>query len=119
MKKLQQLIPLFFLLLVEIICHAQNAKIDSLKAVLKIVKEDTDKVNTLNTVAWELRGLNPDTSIILSSEALMIAEKNKWMWGIGNSDKFLGAFSYFKGDYPNAIIYYSKALKIYDELDSG
>ena len=31
---------------------AQQTKIDSLLAALKTAKEDTDKVNTLNALAW-------------------------------------------------------------------
>ena len=44
--------------------------IDSLKTRLEKDLHDTDRVKTLNGLAWTLRNINPDTSIILSSEAL-------------------------------------------------
>src|ERR1700678_3178923 len=69
-----------------------RAKIDSLEAVLKIAKEDTNKVNTLNNLAGRLRDINPDTSIILSSQALQLAEKIKWQFGIANAELSLGTF---------------------------
>ncbi|MBC7864782.1 MAG: tetratricopeptide repeat protein, partial [Bacteroidia bacterium] len=96
---------------------SQNKKIDSLKILLKTDKEDTNKVNHLNNFGWELRQSNPDTAIIISNQALAIAEKVDWKKGIANAFGHLGAYNYIKADYPKALHYYFKALKMAEELE--
>ncbi len=87
---------------------------------------DTNKINTLNALAWELKSTNPDTAIILSSQALAMAEKlpsttpstlgQPSTIFIANSLRNLGAFNYLKGNYPQALQYYFKALEINERL---
>jgi len=96
--------------------NAQNAKIDSLVTLLKTDKEDTNKVNHLNELGWELKNSNPDTAIIVSSHALLAAEKLEWKKGIASSLNQLGIYSTIKADYPSALDYYLKALKVDEEL---
>src|SRR3989442_861053 len=90
------------------------AKIDSLQAVLKTAKEDTNKVNVLNEIAREFMNFNPDTSIVLSSGALQLAKKLNWQLGIGKSHHSLGVFSWMKGDFSLSLEHYSKALAMCD-----
>ena len=99
-----------------IISHAQQAAIDSLIARLEQNLHDTDRVKTLNDLAWELRYTNPDSAFILTSEALSIAEVYDWRLGIAQSNKQLGIFIWMKGDFPKALEYHFKALKIDKEL---
>src|SRR3990172_8269570 len=68
-------------------------KVDSLSARLHQSLHDTDRVNTLNALAWELRRNNPDTAIILSAQALKLAKKHDWHEGIGQSYHQLGEFN--------------------------
>ncbi|MEK6615010.1 MAG: tetratricopeptide repeat protein [Bacteroidota bacterium] len=95
---------------------SQQSPIDSLLALIKKDKEDTNKVTHFNILAWELSSSNPDTSIILSKQALSLAEKVQWKKGIANSYGHLGTYYYFKADYPKALDYYLKALRIDEEL---
>ena len=95
---------------------AGKTVIDSLTARLQSELHDTNRVKTLNDLAWELMYANPDTAIILSSEALSIAEPREWQSGIANSIGQLGTFNWLKGDYPKALEYYFKALKMNEEL---
>jgi serine phosphatase RsbU (regulator of sigma subunit) len=136
------------LLLSSMLCFSQQTKIDSLKAFLKnintnissefspviageehLVKPDTILINTLNALAWELKSNNPDTAIILSTQALKLAitienetKKSTLKLAaqkcIANSYQRLGAFNYFKGDYPLSLDYYFKALKIWESLNN-
>ena len=96
-----------------------QALIDSLLPVLKAAKEDSSKVNTLNAIAWEMKSMKPDTSIILSTEALQLAEKIKWELGVGRSHRNLGVFFNFKGDNIHALAHYAKALETCDELEKS
>jgi serine phosphatase RsbU (regulator of sigma subunit) len=114
-------IKYLFILLTLSCCYstslAQQAKVDSLQNVLKTAKEDTSKVNTLNVLAWELKNNNPDTSIILSTQALLLAQKNKYPKGIVQCYHNLGVFNYFKGNYALSLDYDFKALKIRESFN--
>ncbi|MBI4648516.1 MAG: SpoIIE family protein phosphatase, partial [Bacteroidia bacterium] len=91
-------------------------KVDSLILLLKTDHEDTSKVNHLNDLGWELMYQNPDTSIILGKRALALSKKLRWEKGIANSYGNFGAYNYLKGDYPKALDYYFKALKLDDVI---
>ncbi|HEX7414206.1 MAG TPA: tetratricopeptide repeat protein [Bacteroidia bacterium] len=94
----------------------QNKKIDSLQALLKTDKQDTNKVKHLSDLGWILKQSNPDTAIILGNQALSIAEKTEWKKGIAKSLSNLGTYYRLKGNYLKALDYFLKALKIDEEL---
>ncbi|MBN4051590.1 tetratricopeptide repeat protein [bacterium AH-315-M05] len=108
-----------------------TAVIDSLKKVLKTTKEDTTRIKTLNELAWELKYNNPDTAILLSTQALELSEElmrgfskrrislplGRAKVGLSQSHNNLGVFNYFKGNYPIALNHYNKALKINNQLN--
>lgn len=98
MKYFLRLISLLFLcgVLFNSVQAQNQQKIDSLLNVLKTAKEDTNKVNRLNAIGWELMNINPDTSILLSTQALQLAEKNQWKKGIANSYNQLGWFNFLE-----------------------
>ncbi|MBC7864795.1 MAG: tetratricopeptide repeat protein [Bacteroidia bacterium] len=96
---------------------SQNRKIDSLKNLLRADKEDTNKVNNLNNLGWEFRRSNSDTSIVLSNQALTVAEKIGWKKGIARSLNFLGYFYKANADYSKALDCYSKALQLNKEMN--
>ena len=97
-------------------CIGQQTKIDSLRIQLKSDKEDTNKVNHLNALGWQLMYNDPDTSIILGNQSLQLAEKLNWKKGIASSLGNQGVYCWLKTDYPQALDYYLKALKIDEEL---
>src|SRR3990172_7155041 len=120
-----------------------QSKTDSLLSLVKIDNadsqlsnlptfqlSDTNKVNHLNALGWELMYNNPDTSIILGNQALALCDV--MLSGVeastinhqpstinhfkSNSLGNLGAYYYLKADYPRALDYYLKALKVDEEL---
>jgi tetratricopeptide (TPR) repeat protein len=93
--------------------------IDSLKQVLRIAKEDTDIVNTLNSLAWKLRVVNTDTAIILSTQALELSEKIKFTKGIARSQHNLGQYHDNIGNFEVALNHYVKALSVWEMVDEG
>ena len=119
MKYFLRLISLLFLcgVLFNSVQAQNQQKIDSLLNVLKTAKEDTNKVNHLNAIGWELMNINPDTSILLSTQALQIAEKNQWKKGIANSYNQLGWFNFLKGEFSFALEHYNKAIALWDQLN--
>jgi serine phosphatase RsbU (regulator of sigma subunit) len=104
-------------LLFPLLALGQNRTIDSLKARLGCTLADTGRVNTLNTFAWELKNVNPDSAITLSTEALLLAEKRGWGKGIGISEKELSWFNKLLGNSQSALDYAFKALAIWEKLE--
>lgn len=81
--------------------------------------KDSAQVNELNTQALQLSSTNPDSAILLSDQALAIAEKIRFEPGIGKSNHQLALFWNIKGDYPKAFQYYSIALSTWEALENS
>ncbi len=98
------------------ISFAQQNPIDSLQKSLASAKADTSKINALNGLSWEFRNINPDTAIVLSSQALQLSQKAAWTKGIANSARQLGWFNYLKGDYKLGLSHLLRALTAFEEM---
>ena len=99
------------------VCCAQNQRImDSLLHVLKTTKEDTNKVNALNSLGIALIGSNPDTSIILGKQALSLSEKVVSKKHIANSYHVIARANYRKGNYISSLENNFKALSLREAL---
>jgi PAS domain S-box-containing protein len=93
------------------------------------VWSDTIRIKTLNNLSWELMYNNPDTAIILSTQALDLSmtlsktEKIQSQLGrtremcIANSYHLLAMLNGEKGNYSLALNYNFKALKIRESLN--
>lgn len=120
--------PLIYILFVisNSFCFSQKSKTDSLLSLIRKDKEDTNKVIHLNALARGLVQNNPDTAIILGNEALSLSMKISALpnpklaldgkKGMAASLNNLGVFATIKANYPKALDYYFKALKICEEL---
>ena len=86
--------------------------IDSLKSQLQENLHDTARAEILNGMAWEIMYSNPDSAIALCTEALEIAKKANWQYGITSCTGDLGSFNWMKGDYSEALSYYMEALRL-------
>jgi signal transduction histidine kinase len=95
--------------------HGQQ-KIDSLFTVLKTLKPDTAKVNTLDRLAYEFENNNPDTAIYFADEARVLAIKLNYKMGIANACYTIGTSLSHLGNYEKALKTLNDALKIYDQL---
>lgn len=91
-------------------------KIDSLEKLIAKDKEDTNKVLHLSKLSAYYQQINPDTSIILANEALLLAKKTGMVKQIPVIYTFLGAFHNQKGNYVDALLYYDMAIPIWDSL---
>jgi tetratricopeptide (TPR) repeat protein len=117
MKKAVRILIYYSVFSIHSFCFSQNFKIDSLLTLLKNDKEDTGKANILNAFAWELKNNNPDTAILLSNQALSLAEKDHWKEGIEKSYDQLGVFYWLKSDYSRALDYYFQALDEWEKSE--
>ncbi len=101
------------------LCLAQKQgqeKIDSLFSVLKVAKEDTAKVNTLNAIAFEYRSNKPDTAIYFANEALSLATKVNFKMGVADAYLWIGTAITNLGKYEKALSPLNDALRLYDQL---
>jgi len=118
MRILIMLFVIFFVLIN--VSNAQltgQAKIDSLLKELPKMKKDTNGVNLLNDLCFEYYSLNPDEGIKYGEQGLKLAEKLSWREGEAYCYNSLGVvYSFGKSDYPKALEYYGKSLKIFEEL---
>jgi tetratricopeptide (TPR) repeat protein len=115
MKYKSYLLFVLFFYSAPLISIAQQHKIDSLLAVLKSEKEDTNKVKTLNRLTFSLYARNPDTTILLAQQSITLSEKNNWKtWEAGGYCN-AGIGYMIKDNYPMALTNYTKALNI-DEM---
>jgi tetratricopeptide (TPR) repeat protein len=98
------------------VCAGQKSKADSLISLLKKSKDDSSKVFNLNELGWEIMYQNTDSSIILSEQALQLAQKLNWKRGIINSNSDLGVYYWLLGNYPVSLNYHFTALQLAEEI---
>ncbi|MBN4066141.1 tetratricopeptide repeat protein [Candidatus Amoebophilus asiaticus] len=121
---------------------AQTKLIDSLRNELSELppfsgdrgglKADTTRIKLLNTLAWQLKYQNPDTSILLGKQALSIltviarnevtkqslATKHTIQTLTANTNSNLGVCYWLKGDNPLSLSHHFKALHIRKHLNT-
>lgn len=124
------------------IIKAKNEKLDSLSNALLKVKSDTSRIRLLNTIAWEWRENNPDTSIIICGSALKLSASFFRVDTVSFADYLLynfpknhkndqfiihalsaaishqniGVYYRLKGNFKRSLEYYHIALKLWNSL---
>lgn len=94
--------------------YAQKNPIDSLKNLLKTLRENTDKVNILYQLSEES---NDDRDVLnYASQSMQLAEKLNYKKGIADASNNVGYAYMNLGDIPKALEYYHRSLKIQEEL---
>lgn len=94
----------------QLISAAQNNRIDSLRAMLKSAGEDTNKVNILNALSYELLYSNSDTTIYYATLAKNLSEKLNYTRGTASAYLRLGQAYNNLGSYDQSQLFLSKAL---------
>ena len=93
-----------------------NEHINALVKSLSTLKNDTNKVKTLNDIAFEYNKVSPYDGIKFANESIELAEKLKWELGIARANSCLGANYFSLSDFPKAYKYWLIALGINEEL---
>ncbi len=93
-----------------------QARIDSLRQQLTKSKEDSNKVKLLNDLSFTYRNINSDEGINFGMQSLSLAGRLHWKPGIARANTVMGMnYHYGKANYPKALEYYLKSLKINEE----
>jgi two-component system sensor histidine kinase UhpB len=90
--------------------------IDSVFAGLKVKENDTNKVNTINLLAYDYLGKDPNTSIYFSNEALKLSKKLNYKLGMAVAFLQMSSGKINIGNYEEALKNCNEALNLFDQL---
>jgi tetratricopeptide (TPR) repeat protein len=91
--------------------------IDSLLKELPKQKDDTNKVNILEDLAFEYyRFSMPDSGIIFGEKENALAIKINWPLGVASANNVLGACNLSKNETSKSLAYFRLALRIYEQI---
>jgi len=98
--------------------YSQDPRTDSLKSVLLTVANDSNKVNTLNLLAWEMaiNVGNYEQTLAYCNEAITVADAVDFKKGKAKAYNIIGVAYMFQGDYPKAIENYESSLEMKEEI---
>jgi serine phosphatase RsbU (regulator of sigma subunit) len=96
------------------LCSAQQANklIDSLAAVVKTQKDDTNKVNTLNLISEKCLKTQRDKALENGIEALNLAAKLAYFKGETSAFFNIGSVYYVKSNYTDALRNFTKGYEL-------
>lgn len=93
-----------------------NVAADSLAALLHNAKADTNRVNLLNDLAWELKFDDPKTAIQHLDEALVLSRQLGFLKGEGNALNYRGVVADIHGQPDLAIDFFQKSMEVRQRL---
>jgi serine phosphatase RsbU (regulator of sigma subunit)/Tfp pilus assembly protein PilF len=96
--------------------RAQQVNTDSLLAVLKTPQPDSSRVKTLNELGYAYYREEPQKTIQLATEALTLAGNANYQTGLSQAYNNIGLGYYVQGDYPQALVNWEAAMRIYELL---
>ncbi|MCK4631089.1 MAG: tetratricopeptide repeat protein, partial [Bacteroidales bacterium] len=115
-KKINSLILLSFLFCPFALFSQESSVVDSLSSVLDNSVEDTNRVNTLNSLAEELRKTDPEQANEYAEEALALSSELNYKKGIAGSYFSLGRVYRAQFNLTEARGYYLKSVQVYKEI---
>jgi signal transduction histidine kinase/Tfp pilus assembly protein PilF len=101
----------------QINAFAQAHREDSLRSLITISKEDTNKVNALAALARMYRFSKTDTAEMLAKQGLVLAEKIEYSKGQADCLSNLGVCSYARSNYRQSVAYHNSALSIREKIN--
>lgn len=112
--------PRSFLILIlfyiGVFAFTQSTKIDSLKAIVEDLEEDTARIKVLNEMAFILYRTAPEEAIKYSTDAKNLAEQVEFQPGLADAYKNIGLGYFMQGNYTEAFRNWEPALRIYEVL---
>ncbi|MEO8759890.1 MAG: sensor histidine kinase, partial [Bacteroidia bacterium] len=110
---------LFIFLITEITSFSQDKFTDSLKNLLPLAKEDTNKVFLLTDIADEITDIDFKKSIAYSTKGLELAQQLNFKKGIAQAYSTMANAYSSQSDYINCLAFNNKALEIRRELNNS
>ena len=94
----------------------ENPAADSLFRLLKTARPDTNKVNLLNDLAWELKFDDPKTATLHLDSALALARRLRFKTGEGNALNYRGVVADIHGQPDVAIDFFQQSKQVREQL---
>ena len=107
---------IFLFQLLTLTTLAQGTQLDSLKAALPALKDDTVKANMLNKLAEILWKTEPAEAIAYATEAKYISEDLNYLRGLGASYQTIGLGYFVQGNYLECLKNFDRSLEYYETL---
>ena len=79
------------------------------------IQTDSAQVDTLLKRSMDLRYVNPDSAILLSRRAVELSDDINYETGKALGFKNIGVFYYDKGDYEEALRFYTSSIRIFEK----
>jgi class 3 adenylate cyclase/tetratricopeptide (TPR) repeat protein len=79
------------------------------------VQADSSKVQALLKTSEDVRGSNPDSAILLSRQAIELADDVGYEVGKAEGFKNIGNINFDQGNFEEALVYYNRALNVYQK----
>lgn len=99
-------------------CAFLSAQItDSLEKSLTGLKEDTNKVISLNSLSSQLSRTRTTDALKYATDAAFLAQKINYKRGEAGAYSRMGIIHYYRGDLAQSLNYILKGLKIYEGLN--
>src|SRR3954471_19682345 len=106
----------FFIFLTLAVNAAAQLNIDSLKASLGESPRDSNRVKTLNRLAWNLRSIDPKMAMSYAMQSAKLAQEIHFEIGRGNAYNTIGVIHYRRGEYVEATKAHLQALTIRENI---
>ena len=107
---------LFLLFFIALQLQGQVHPIDSLKSELGRTKVDSLRVHLLEKLSYEYLYYKPDSALVYLDEALELALKNNYEYGLAKVYNRKGTYFVVRSQYPEAIQEFQKALPYYKKI---
>ena len=109
---------LLLISLLSMTASAQNRIVDSLNALLKIEKRDSNKVTLLWNLANAYNAFKPDKALSISQDALILAQHIRFTEGESRAlGSIANAFNQI-GNYPKALEFYLRKLQLEEKRNN-
>lgn len=108
-----------FLLIWSSFVFSQNERLDSLNHVLKSVKNDIERAQTLNAIADEYKSTDPQKMLVYANKALVLSQKIKYKIAEGNAHLNIGNANIIIGNYSVALRHFTLASLLFEEQNAS
>lgn len=113
----KKLVILIVCCVYSIISHGSN-RIDSLTKLVENAPQDTNLVESYNTLAKEYWSIDPKNSLEFGFQAVRLSKKLNFLSGEASSYNTIGVAHEYMSAYDSTLHYYNKALEIFTRTDN-
>lgn len=106
---------IFLLLCAPFVANANSKNEDSIRTYLQSFHGDSNKINAYCDLSYRLTNSNPDQSLVVAKEGLLLAGKKNFLKQEAILLKNIGSVHFLKGEYEIAIDNARKSIKIAEQ----